>query len=149
MAAGNKSLLFMEGRHGKLVFTQNRVPKSFPWKNWSIKPVVQKHADGVNGEKRPRLSRTLDYYELTGQMYVKDAEFLDAWFEAQDAEDAGTAPIDQDGAFRLYPRNGTRTSFILSELIWDDWDFQQNDQNAKNMVTVNMRCTDIKKAKTV
>jgi hypothetical protein len=149
MASNSKIMPFMEGRNGRLLFVQNRVPKSYAWKTWSIKPIVVKHADGVNGEKRARLSKTLDYYELTAQMYVKDAEWLRDWLEAQAAEDAMTAPLDQEGAIRLNPNNGTRKSFILEELIWDDWDFSQGGRTEKKMVNVNMRCTDIKEGKAI
>jgi hypothetical protein len=147
MPADSKILPFMEGRNGRLLFVQDRVPKSYPWKTWSIKPNVTKHADGVNGEQRDRLSKTLNYYEITAQMYVKDAEWLRDWLAAQAADDAMTAPIDQAGAVRFNPNDGTRKSFILDGLIWDDWDLSQGGRAEKKMVTVNMRCEDIKEGK--
>lgn len=143
----NKIKPYTEGRNASLLFVQNRVPKAYDFKSWSIKPIVVKHADGVNGEQRARLSKTLDYYEITGQMYVKDAQFLRDALEAQAADDAMTTPIPQEGAFRLRPNDGTRSSFILDELIWDDWDLNAAGRTDKNMVGVNMRCTDIKEAK--
>lgn len=147
MPADNKIVPFTEGRNAIFKFVQNRVPKSFPWKTWTIKPIVVKHVDQVNGEQRARLSKTLDYYEISAEMYVKDAEFLRTYLEAQAAEDAMTAPIDQEGAFRLFPNNGTRESFIFEDLIWDDWELRQGGRTEKKMVTVNMRATNIKEAK--
>lgn len=149
MAGNNKLLPFMEGRNGKLIFVQNKVPKSYPFKTWSIKPIVVKHADGVGGEKRARLSKTLDYYELTGQMFVKDAEWIQDYLEAQAAEDAMTAPIEQSGAVRFMPNNGTRKSYVFDELIWDDWDFNQGGRTDKKMTTVNFRFTDLLPSKSV
>lgn len=149
MPALNKAVPAMEGRNGRLLFVQDRVPKSFPFKTWSIKPNVTKHADGVNGEQRDRLSVTLNYYEITGQMYVMDAEWLRDWIASQAARDAMTVPLEQQGAVRFIPNDGTRKSFILDELVWDDWDYSQGGRAEKQMVTVNMRCADIKEAKAI
>lgn len=147
MAAGSRIKPSMEGRNARLIVVQDRVPKSYPWKTWSIKPIVVKHADDVNGEQRPRLSVTLSHYEITAQMYVLDAEWLRDWLAAQAARDAMSAPLEQQGAVRFNPNDLTRKSFILDELILDDWDFSQGGRTEKQMVTVNMRCTDLLEAK--
>lgn len=149
MVATNKDKGFMEGRHARLLFVQNSVPKSFAFKTWTIKPNVTKHNDGVNGEKRDRLSKTLNFYELTGQMFKKDANWIDDWLEAQDADDANTAPLDQEGAIRFNPLDGTRRSFILDGLIWDEWDLNQGGRGEKMMVGVSLRFEDLVKAKAI
>ncbi len=148
-AVSPKILPFMTGQHGRLVLTQNRVRKSFDFKTWSVKPNVTKHNDGVNGETRDRLDKTLNYYEITAQAYMKDAEALKAYLELQEPFDTNTAPLEEAGAIRFYPRNGTRQSFILSELLWDDFDLSQGGRSEKQMVTFNMRCTDLKEAKAI
>ena len=149
MAAENKIAPFMEGRHSKLVVFIDRVQRNFAFKNWTMKPIVVKHSDGVNGEKRPRLSKTLDGYELSGDMYMKDAEALETWAKVQAAEDANTAPLDQEGAVRFTPNDGTRKSFILDDLIWDDFELNASGRTEKNMIRVNMRFNDLKQAKTI
>lgn len=145
--ADNKIIPFMEGRNGRLVITQDRVPKSYPMKTYSLKPVLQKHADHVCGEQRARLSNTLDHYEGSFQMYAKDAEWLRDWLAAQKARDAMTAPLEQQAALRFQPNDGTRKSFILEDLILDDWDYTASARNEKKMVTQNFRCTDVTEAK--
>ena len=147
MPADNKLIPTMEGRNGRLVITQDRVPKSYPIKNYSLKPNVTKHADGVCGEQRDRLSVTLNYYEGSFQMFVKDAEWLRDWLAAQDARDAMTAPLEQAGALRFSPNNGTRKSFILEDLIMDEFDFNSSGRADKKMATWNFRCGDIKEGK--
>lgn len=149
MAATNKILPFMTGQHGRLVLALNRVRKSFDFKTWSIKPNVTKHNDGVNGETRDRLDKTLNYYEITAQAFMKDADALRTYLQEQVPYDAGTVPNEEEGAVRFYPRNGTKESFILVELIWDDFDLSQGGRNEKQMITFNMRCADVQEAKTL
>lgn len=147
--ADNKIVPFQEGRNGRLVITQDSVPKSYPMKSYSFKPNVTKHADGVCGEQRDRLSVTLNYYEGSFQMYEKDAEWLRDWLAAQKARDAMTVPLDQQGAVRFQPNDGTRKSFLLEDLILDDWELSRSGRAEKGMVTVNWRCADITEAKTL
>ena len=148
-AATNKVLPFMTGQHGRLVLTQNRIRKSFDFKTWSIKPNVTKHNDGVNGETRDRLDKTLNFFEISAQAYMKDAEALKSYLELQEPYDANATPYEETGAVRFYPRNGTRQSFILVELIWDDFDLNQGGRSEKQMIGFSLRCTDIKEAKAI
>lgn len=149
MAADNKLVPFMEGRNTRFVFFQDRVRQSLPFKTTSIKPNVTKHADGVNGEQRDRLSVTVNYYELSAQMFMKDATALKLYLAAQAARDAMTAPLDQDGAIRFYPNDGTKQSFVMEDLVMDDFDLSQSGRDQKLMIMVNMRFADLKEAKTV
>lgn len=149
MAADNKLVPFMEGRNTRFVFFQDRVRQSLPFKTTTIKPNVTKHADGINGEQRDRLSVTVNYYELSAQMFMKDATLLQLFLAAQAARDAMTAPLDQEGAIRFYPNDGTKQSFIMEELVMDDFDLNQSGRSEKTMITVNMRFTDLKEAKTI
>ena len=148
MPVDNKIIPFMEGRNGRLIITQDRVPKSYPMKSYTFKPNVTKHADGVCGEQRDRLSITLNYYEGSFQMYEKDAEWLRDWLQAQAARDAMGVPLEQAGALRFNPNNLTRKSFILEELSLDEFDHSRSGRAEKGMVTVNWRCTDVKEAPT-
>lgn len=149
MPVGNKITGLLEGRHARLVIIQDQVPKSFLFKNWTIKPNVTKHNDGIGGEQRDELSKTLNFYEMSGSMFVRDLVWLDAWLEAQEAEDAMTAPIDQEAAWRMNMGDGTRQSYILDEFIWDDWEFTQGGRAEKIMVPTSFRFKDLKKAKSL
>lgn len=146
--SANKLVPFMEGRNGRLVLSQDRVPKSYPFKTNSIKPNVTKHADGVNGEQRDRLSVTVNYYEGTAEMYMGDVQVVRDYLAAQAARDAMTVPLEQQGAVRWSPNDGTRTSFLLDELILDDFDWKNGGRSEKQMVTINFRFTDLKEVKT-
>src|SRR5688572_24335128 len=136
--------IIMEGRNSRLVFSQNRVRLQYDFKNWSIKPNVTKHADPICGEDRDELSTTLNYYEISGQVFVRDAEIIRAYILAQKARDARTQPLPDEGAMRLNPNDGTRVSFIFVELKWDDWDLNSAGRADKKMCTLNYRCQDIK-----
>ena len=146
-AAANKLKPFMEGRNSSLIVFQQNQRRNFPFKSKGVKPNVTKHADGVNGEDRDRLSVTLNYYEGSAEMYVGDLQFLTDWLEAQKARDAKTAPLDQTGALRFYPNDGTKKTYILQEFILDEWDLKDGGRSEKKMVTFNYRFTDIVESK--
>ncbi|HEX7096242.1 MAG TPA: hypothetical protein VF183_10190 [Acidimicrobiales bacterium] len=149
MPASNKIIPAMVGRNAKLIIFQDGQKRVFDFKSWSVKPNVTKHADGVNGEQRDRLDVTLNYYEVTGQMFMRDLDVLDAYLDAQAARDANTAPLDQAGAVRFEPNNGTRASYLLVDLLHDDFDMNQGGRSDKLMTNVSFRCGDLKKAKTI
>lgn len=149
MPATNRIVPPMKGKNASLVFFQNAKRRVLLFKSWNVKPNTTKANDGVNGEQRDRLSKVLNFYEITGQILWQDAEILDVYLEAQELEDANVAPIDQQGAVRLQPNDGTRRSFVLVDLILDDFDANNASRSETMMVTVNMRCTDLKKAKAV
>ena len=143
-----KAIASMEGRHARFVFFQDRTRKAFPFKSWTVKPIVTKHTDQVNGEKRAR-SKTIDGYEISGEMYMTDALALQAWGEQQAADDANTGLLDQDGALRFQVRDGTTASYILQDMHWDEFELRQGARNEKIMVSVSMRCADLVEAKTL
>lgn len=147
MPTQNRILPAMEGRNGSLIIVQDRVPLSYPMKSFNFKPNVTKHADGVCGEERDRLSLTLNFYEGSFQMLVVDAEFLEHWLVAQGVRDAMTIPLEQAGALRFRPNNGTRKSFILDELILDEFDYNAPGRAEKKMCTINYRCSNLKQSK--
>lgn len=147
MAASQKIVPAMTGRHATLVLFQDNAKKNFPFKSWTIKPNVTKHADGVNGEDRDRLDVTLNYYEFSGEMFQVDLEALEAHLEALEARDAKTIPLDQKGAIRFQPNNGTKASFVLQGMSIDDFDLKQGGRNEKLMVSVTGRFTNLKSSK--
>lgn len=149
MPAKPKIVPAMEGRNARLIIRQDRVRQSFAFKTWNLKPNVTKHNDGVNGEDRDRLSVTLNFYEISGEMYEADLAALDAFLAAQAARDAKDAPLDADGAVRFQPNNGTNKSYVLVELVHDDFDLKQGGRSDKIMTTVNFRCADMQEARTL
>lgn len=149
MPASNKIIPAMTGRHAKLIIFQDGQKRVFDFKSWTVKPNVTKHADGVNGESRDRLDVTLNYYEISGQMFMRDLDVLDAYLDAQADRDANAAPLDQAGAVRFTPQNGTRASYLLVDLLHDDFELSQGGRSEKLMTSVSFRCGDLKKAKAI
>jgi hypothetical protein len=144
MAASQKIVPAMTGRHATLVIFQDNAKKSLPFKSWNVKPNVTKHADGVNGEDRDRLDVTLNYYEFSGEMYAVDMELLQMHLAAQEARDAKTIPLDEKGAIRFTPNDGTRKSFVLQGMCIDDFDVKQGGRNEKIMFSISGRFTNMK-----
>lgn len=144
MAASQKIVPAMTGRHATLVIFQDNAKKSFPFKSWDIKPNVTKHNDGVNGEDRDRLDVTLNYYEITGEMFTVDMEILKAHLAAQAARDAKTVPLDEKGAVRFQPNDGTKISYVLQSLVIDDFNIKNSGRSDKLMTSFSARFTNLK-----
>lgn len=147
--AQTKIMAPMTGKNGRLVWFQDDQKMPMDFKSWSLKPNVTKFNDAINGESRDQLDMQLNFYEISGQMYARDAQIIQAWIAQQKVRDANTAPLPQDGAVRFYPNNGTRQSFVLVGMIWDDFEINNGGRSEKMMVPVSFRCEDIAEAKTL
>jgi len=133
----------IRGTNAKIRFRQDGQPVVLDAKSWTIKPNVTKNADGVNGENRDRLSKTINYYEITVSCFQRDASVLQAYLTDQNNEDAMAAALDKQAGFTLYPRNGTSAPFLVVDVVWDDFDLNQGGRADAVMVTVNMRASDV------
>ena len=133
----------MRGTNAKIVFFQDGSKVVLDAKTWTIKPNVTKNADGVNGEVRDRLSKTLNYYEISIQCFQRDTVILEAYLADQANEDAQVAGLDKSGGFRLYPRDGSSRTFVIKDIVWDEFEENQGGRSEAVMVTLNMRASDV------
>lgn len=147
--AQQKIVSAMTGKNSRLVIFQDAQKTFVDFKTWDMNPNVTKHNDSINGADRDELDVTLNFYELTGQLYMRRGDILDAHLTYQAVRDANTAPLDMEGAFRLYPNDGTRQSYVLIDLVWDDFRVTQGGRAEKIMCPVSMRFTRLVAAKTV
>lgn len=137
------------GTNARIVYFQDGNKVVLDAKTWSIKPNVTKNADGVNGEERDRLSRILNYWEVSISCYQRDATVLKQWLADQANEDAQAAPLSKSGGFRLYPRDGTSVAFVISDIVWDDFDLNQGGRDQAVMISLNMRAQDVREVQAV
>lgn len=136
----------MTGQNGQFTYFQSAKKCLVDVKTWNLRPVVVKHQDDVNGEESARLDKSFSHYEFSAQVYMRDAEVLSKWIEQQEPYDARTQPIDQAGAVRFYPRNGTRRSFVFIDMLWDDFDLNQAGRTDKMMANVTFRFRKLQQA---
>ena len=143
MATPNLNNTTIRGTNARIVFFQDSNKVTLDAKSWTIKPNVTKAADGVNGEQRDRLAKVTNFFEITISCFQRDAEILKRFLEDQANEDAQVAALDKQAGFRLYPRNGTSVPFLLSNVVWDDFEENMSGRADAVMVTLNMRCSDV------
>ena len=136
----------MRGTDASIVFFLDGNKVVLDAKTWSIKPNVSKNVDDVNGEDRSRLSKTLNYYEITITCFQRDTTILEAYFKDQANEDAHVTPLDKVGGFRLRPHDGSKRSFVIRDVVWDDFEENQGGRTDAVMVTINLRASDVKQA---
>ncbi len=137
----------MTGKNAQLIILQDTEKTIVDFKSWTLKPNVTKHNDGINGDDADELDFTFNYWELTGSAFARDASIIRAYLTSLKARQANTAPIAQSGAVRFKPNNGTKSSFVLIGLVWDDFDANQGGRSEKLMVGVNLRCRRVQEAK--
>lgn len=143
----NQSHLY--GQNTRLVYFQDGTKVTLDAKTWSIKANVTKTNDGVNGELRDRLHKIVNFYEITIQCYLRDAKLIQAFLADQLNEDAQVAPLNKQASFRLYPRDGTKVTFVVENVVWDDMDINQGGRDSAMMVTCNMRAQDVREVQAI
>jgi len=137
----------MTGKNGRLIVFQDRTKRIVDFKTWTMKPNVTKHNDGINGDEADELDFTFNFWEIAAQVFMRDGDIVRAYLEALANRQANTAPLDQQAGVRFYPNDGTRESFVLVGLVWDDFDLNQGGRSDKMMVGINMRCRKVQEAK--
>lgn len=109
-------------------------------KSWSVKANVTKIADGVNGEERDRLDRTVNYFEITADCYQRNTDLLEAAINDIVNDDQSVTPLEKAGGCRLKIRDGSRKAFLCKEIILDDFDINASGRSDRTMVKLNFRC---------
>lgn len=148
MGAQSKSMAPMTGKNGRLIFFQDSSKRIIDFKTWTVKPNVTKHNDGINGADADEVDITFNYWEISAAVFMRDSDLIRAYLESLEKRQTNTAPLDQSGAIRFYPNDGTRLSFILVGLCWDDFDVNQGGRSEKIMGSMSLRCPKMTEAKT-
>lgn len=118
-------------------------------KTWNVKRNATKVADGVNGEQRDRLQSITNYFELASDCFMNNSALIDALLSIITNDDAGAAPLVAAGSVRLRILDGSRVSYVASELVVDDWDIRQGGRAERVMAGVPMRFRYFKKGKSI
>jgi hypothetical protein len=147
--AAQNPMSAMTGKNARLIIFQDGEKTLVDFKTWTLKPNVTKHNDGINGDDSDELDYTFNYWEIAGQLFARNADWLRQYLTALAARQANTSPLAQQAATRFYPNDGTKKSFVLVGLVWDDFDANQGGRSEKFMVGVNLRCRKITEAKTI
>ncbi len=108
-------LPFVRGQNAVLTFSQDRRPVTIRVKTYDLTEESSEHSDGVNGEHRDRLDKTINSFSLSMDLFQEDQTIMEAYMAAQDADDANQLPLHQTMAIQITHRDGTRASYILQE----------------------------------
>jgi len=142
-----KDLPFLTGRRGVLKFVLDNDEVVIPTTKFGFKTVGTEIKDDINGENRSRYDYQLDGYEANATVKVRDVKLLRAWLKNQDNDDAGVAPLDAALAFRFAPRDGSRSSFVGTEVTWDGFDWDGAENSATQSVSIKWRFRFMKEGK--
>lgn len=116
----------IRGRNVILKFYQQKgaamKPVYLAAKNWKVSENATEVAEGVNGEDRDRLDKVTNYYDVTFDIFQSDMEFMDAYMEAQDADDNVQLPLKQSFAVLIKTPKGNFVYLCQEAKVgpWDD-----------------------------
>lgn len=83
---------FTRGQNAVLKLFQNNKPIYFACKVWDVEENATEIADGVGGENRDRLDKVINYFTMSVDIYHADEAAIQAYMDAQDADDGGILP---------------------------------------------------------
>jgi hypothetical protein len=133
------SIPFIRGQNVKLRFYQNGRPIYIPVKNWKVSENAAEVADGVNGEKRDRLDKVTNYYEVTFDVYQENEDFMSTIMAAQEVDDAAGLPVKQTFAVQKEIRDGTKLAYICTEGKLGPWEESMTSRADANMIGCKAR----------
>src|SRR5688572_17462781 len=107
---------FFRGQNVVLKLYQNNKPVYLQAKNWEVEENATEIADGVNGENRDRLDKVTNYYSATVDVFQTDQEVVEAYMEAQSADDNNLLPLKQTAAVQITQRDGVRAAYVLQNV---------------------------------
>ncbi len=109
-------------------------------KTFNVKANVTKANDGINGEDRDRLTRYINFFDISANCYQNDAKLLQALLDDIKNDDSQVAKLAKAAGIRIRVLDGSKAAFVVKELILDDFDFQSTGRTDKAMMNINMRC---------
>lgn len=143
---------FVRGENSKLRCFQELngaiKPIIVPIKNWKVGENATETNEGVQGENRDRLDKVTNYYDITFDVYVNDATFLDSYVLAQEALDSNGTPLKQLFSVQYDIAGGGRVAFSLQEAVVGPIDLGNTSRQDPLMISVKARCRYFKKIPT-
>lgn len=139
MPATPSSIPFVRGQNVTIRLFQGGSPVYITTKNFKVEENATEANDPVNGEIRDRLDKVTNYYSFSCDVYENDTVLMDAYMEAQEAEDAQGLPLSQSAAVQKKMRDGTRVAYAMQEAKFGPWDYAPGERTATSMTTIKGR----------
>jgi len=133
------SIPFTRGQNVPLRLFQDGKPIYVSTKNFKVEENATEAADPVNGEIRDRLDKVTNYYSFSCEIYENDTAIMDAYMDAQDANDAQGLPLSQSAAVQKKMRDGTRKAYAMQECCFGPWDYAPGERSATSMTNLKGR----------
>lgn len=133
------SIPFIRGQNVKLRFYQNGRPIYIPVKNWKVTENATENADGVNGEKRDRLDKVTNFFEVTFDVFQENEDLMTAIMDAQEVDDSAGLPLKQTFAVQKEIRDGTKLAYICTEAKVGPWEETMSSRQEANMIGMKAR----------
>lgn len=140
---------FWSGKNAKVTFLQDNTKVPVDVTSWSVKRNATKVNDGVGGEDRDRLDSITNYFDISLTCKQVGIEDLKKLLEDIDNEDALVAPLDKALAFTIKPNDGSKASFVATEVTVDDWDWASGGRTERQTLTIPLRARYFREVSTV
>lgn len=141
---------FFRGENVQLRFYQQKGaalrPVYLAAKTWKVGENATEINDGVNGEDRDRLDKVTNFYEISFDIFQGDVDFMDAYMEAQAADDNNEFPLKQSFAVLIKTARGN-FAYQCQEAKVGPWDQNNSSRQDAVMLSLKARCRYYKKLK--
>ncbi len=107
---------FVRGQNCTFKIYQDNRPVYIASKTFDVDENATDVADGVNGENRDRLDKVTNFYTAKLTIFQTDQSVVQAYMDAQEADDNAQLPKKQTGAIQINHRDGTRAAYVLQEM---------------------------------
>lgn len=135
----DNSIPFFKGQNVVIKLYQSNKPVYIPAKNWDVEENATESAEGVNGEKRDRLDKVINFYTATADIHQKDQSTVQAYLDSVQADDDNLLPLNQLGAIQINHRDGTRASYLLQEMKVGPMKLSNSSRQENVMLNLKMR----------
>jgi hypothetical protein len=130
---------FMKGKGATLtLFIDGEKVDALDVETWDVAPDVTKIQDDVNGEKRSRLDKVTNFYNLSLTCFNATADKLKKillYDEALDDNDQQQVVF----GVKLKDEQGGADRFKLGGCIIDDWKWASGKRTDRSMLTIPIR----------
>jgi hypothetical protein len=135
---------FMKGRGAVLtLFIDGRKVDALDVETWDIEEDAEVIADNVNGEKRSRLDKVVNFYRLKLSCFNATADKLKRLLEYDEALDNDDQKQVVFG-LKLRDEQGGSDRFKLGGCMIDNWKWASGGRANRSMLDVPIRGTDFK-----
>ncbi len=131
---------FTRGKDVRAAIRQAGAPVVAQFKSISVKEEADAGWDDVCGEDRSRPYKVTNGFTITLSGYASQFAILDSCLDYIANEDARTAPLPVQIAFKFSLRDGTQVGYVAAQVVPDPFTVDSGDRKGAVMQSISYRC---------